>query len=553
MNKTKLRIIPLGGVGEIGKNMNALEYGDDIIILDLGSKFASDDEPGVDAILPDTRYLERNKHKIRGAVITHGHMDHIGGVGHFLKKFPVPVFGAPFTIAMIKRQLEEAGLHFKPQLRVINPDTHERVQLGQFNIELVRVGHPIPDATAIVIRTPVGVVVDTGDWRFEDDPIIGRPMDIARFKELAQEGVTLLMGDSTNALVPGSTAKERDIVPAFDELFSRAPGRVILSMFASNIFRIQLAINATAKSGRKLVVTGRSMLANIETAINTGHLKVPAGLIARTADGIASSRITILTTGSQGEPNSGLWRMAAGEHKAVKIKPGDSVILSSSIIPGNWERINELVDSLMREGAKVYQHSTRHLDGAGILHASGHASREDLMALLKLLKPKHLVPIHGNYSMQLAHASIAGRAGIGDNNIFILNIGNVLELSSKSVMLGEPVESGEIYLQGLLEGRLGDEVIHERVKLSSEGVVIVNAVVSATSGKLMGRPSIVSRGFVHMKDNQPLINQIALESRKAIEKACGVSVEISVREYIGDQIKKATGRQPLVLTAITKV
>jgi ribonuclease J len=547
LDKPNLRVIPLGGLGEIGKNMTALEYGNDIIVLDFGSKFATDEEPGVDMIIPDTAYLEQNRHKIRGFVITHGHMDHIGAAGHLLAKIPAPVFGTLLTLEMVKKQIEEYHLPTKTQFRTLNPDTHERVQLGAFNIELVRVGHSIPDAAAIVIRTPAGTVIDTGDWRPEPDPIVGKPMDLERLREIADEGVTLLMGDSTNSQRIGTISPENLIGPSYDELFNRSSRRIIMSMFASNINRVQLVIDAAAKHNRKLAFTGRSMLANVELAVRLGYISVPPGLIVRAGDRVPEDQLVVLSTGSQGEQNSALQRMATGAHPTVKIKRGDTIILSSSPISGNEKAVNDLVDLLLREGATIFQHTTRDLDSHGPLHASGHAFHDDLADLIRLLKPIFHMPIHGHYAMQARHAEIAMENGIPADNVFVMNIGEVLEINGSHATKNGTVPSGSTYLDG--SSTIDNKVITERLELGEEGMITV-VITLGRDGRPIARPQIISRGLVHVDTNRRLMDDLQSAVTQVVRASRAGDVSVQVRDAVAQIISERLERNPVVLVHV---
>ena len=429
-NQPTLRIIPLGGLGEIGKNMTALEYGDDIIVVDIGSTFPNQNQPGIDMVIPDVTYLEKHKRKIKGHIITHAHLDHIGGIGYILPKLPAPMYGARFTLAMIEKGIAEHNLQQAPQFRVVDPNKHERVQLGQFNVELVRMNHSIPDSVAVVVRTPAGTILMTGDWRVEDNPLLGQTLDWDRLKEIGKEGLDVLLADSTNTVRVGRNNSERDIIPTLTDLFGRAQGRVMISTFASSVNRVQMIIDAAAASNRKLALVGRSMLSNVELAVKLGYVKVPPGLIMRVQDanGPSGERVVILCTGSQGEENSALSRMSTGDHPHVKIKPGDTVILSSSPIQGNERSVSRSVSNLMREGVKVYQQGTKDLDDHGILHVSGHATRDEQAQLIETLKPKYFIPIHGEFYMLVNHGRLAVEKGIPAENVFVLDNGDMLWL-----------------------------------------------------------------------------------------------------------------------------
>lgn len=560
-SQTRLRVMSLGGLGEIGKNMTVLEYGDDIIVLDVGSKFADANQPGVDHLIPDITYLEKNKHKLKGIVITHGHMDHIGGAGYMLPKLPAPIYGSRFTIAMLEKQIEEFKLQVQPRFTILDPDKHERVQIGAFNIELLRVGHSIPDATAVVIRTPVGTVIDTGDWRFEPNPIIGPPMDVDRLREIGDEGVLLLLGDSTNAARAGQTPEEHLIAPTFDDLFGRANGRIIISTFASSVNRVQLIINAAEKAGRKLAFVGRSMLANVELGVKLGYIKVPPGMITRVQDSARQDgeKMVILCTGSQGEINAALSRMATGDHPHVKIKSNDTVILTSNPIGGNIVAVGDLVDQLMREGAKVYQAGTQTIDGSGMLHTSGHAFRDDIGELISIVRPKFLMPIHGTFAMQTRHAEVGVENGVKKENIFVLDIGDVLELTADKAECKERIPSGVVFVDGSGVGDVENLVLRDRMTLGSDGMVVVVATVDKRSGRLMGSPDIISRGFVHMKESEELIGRMRQEIRKSFERrdknrpTDWQRFKLQLRDEVSDLLYAKTKRSPMVLPVVHEI
>lgn len=552
-----VRVIPLGGLGEIGKNMNAIEYGEDIIVIDMGFKFPTEDEPGIDYVIPDTTYLEKNRHKIRGHVITHGHEDHIGGIPYILPKLPAPIYGARFTLGMIEKKLVEH--HIKPTLRVMDPDKHERVQLGAFTVELVRVTHSIPDACAVVIDTPVGRIVNPGDWRFDLSPIDNKPPDIERLKQLGEEGVMLFMGDSTSATRPGKTHSEKTIEPAFHDLFERVRGRMIIATFASQINRVQLIMDAAHKTGRKVAFNGRSMLANVELAVKLGYLRIPAGMIVRMSEvvNLPDHQVVILCTGSQGEVNASLSRMARGEHKQIKIKPGDAVIMSSSVIPGNELSVIRSMDALMRGGAHVYHDTTREIDGHGRLHTSGHAYRDELIEMISMIKPKYLMPVHGDFNMQMRHAQLAVELGIPKQNIFVLDNGDVLELTPTGARKGEKVPSGVIMIDGAGVADAGGVVLRDRMAMGANGIFVIVATVSKKSGQLVSSPDIVSRGFIYMKDNEDLINR----ARNEVKKAFGhkkkdhdwTKFKLRLRDDIGNFLYRETQRNPIVITVVNEV
>ncbi|HVE80913.1 MAG TPA: ribonuclease J [Candidatus Dormibacteraeota bacterium] len=561
-HESKLKIIPLGGLGEIGKNMMAIEYENDMIIVDIGFAFPDENQPGIDYIIPDTTYVEKNKHKLRGIIITHGHMDHIGASGYVLPKLQVPVYGTRLSLAMVEKQIEEFRLQTAPQFRVMDPDKHERVQLGVFNVELVRVTHSIPDAAAVAIRTPLGTLIHTGDWRLDTKPIDNRPMDLARFEQIGkEENVVLLMSDSTNSERLGSTQDETQIETSLDEIFKRTGGRVIISTFASSLSRVQLIVNSSHKAGRKLSFTGRSMLANVEIAVKMGYIKVPTGLITRVQDGakLQDGKTVILCTGSQGEVNSALSRMSTGDHPHVKIKPGDAVVMSSSPIPGNEKAIVASIDALMREGAKVYIHGWRDLDDLGILHVSGHAPREDLSRLITLVKPKHFLPIHGEFHHMVHHAEVAVKSGVTSANVFVMDNGDVLEITKNGARKGERVASGIILVDGSGIGDVENLVLRDRLALGSDGMVVIIGTVDRKTGKLLTSPDIISRGFVHMKESEDLIGRLRYEVRKSFERrntkepADWQKFKLQLRDDIADFLYSKTKRNPMVLPVVNEV
>ncbi|MBW4061268.1 ribonuclease J [Candidatus Saccharibacteria bacterium] len=561
----KLRIIPLGGLGEVGKNMMAIEYGDDIITVDMGFMFPNPTkQPGVDYMIPDVTYLIKNKHKIRGHILSHAHEDHMGGIPFILPQLPAPIFTARFSAGMVEKKLVEYHLQTQPQIRVLDPDIHERVQLGVFNIELVRVTHAIPDACAVVISTPVGKIINTGDWRFDPTPVDNKVADKPRLEELGREGVLLLMGDSTSCELPGRSMSEMAIADSFDDVFGRAEGRIILASFSSQINRIQLVIDSTARAGRKIAFVGRSMLANVELAVKLGYLKVPAGIVMKVQEIVnqPDNKVVVMCTGSQGEENSALTRMGNGEHQNIKIKAGDSIIFSSSIIPGNDRSVTSSMDGLMREGARVYHHIFRDLDHVGPLHVGGHGHREEVIEMVQLVKPKFFVPIHGEFHMLVRNAEAAIEAGIPQSNVFVMDNGDVLELTADSAAKAPRVQAGIVMIDGAGIGDVEGVVLRDRVALASEGVFMIIATVSRKTGKLISSPDIISRGFIYMKDNEDLINKTRAEVRRAFEKKSNTGpmtredwtkFKLNLRDDVADYLYSQTKRNPMVLPVVNEV
>lgn len=558
-SEAKLKIIPLGGLGEVGKNMTALEYDNDIIVVDFGSNFPNDMQPGIDLVVPDMTYLERNKGRVRGWIITHGHMDHMGAAGIAVGKVPAPIFGTRFTLAMAEKRMEEFPLNFKPDFRVMDPDRHEKVQLGQFNVELVRSCHSIPDSAMVFIKCPGGTVLHSGDFRFDSKPIDGRPMDMERLRQIGNDGLTLLLGESTNVTKPGNAPLEADIIPTLDYLIGRASGRVIISAFASNVNRLQMVVDATARAGRRLAIGGRSMITNLELAVSHGYIKLPKGIVMRMQDitGTADHDIVILCTGSQGEDNAVLARMSRGDHPHVKIKAGDSVLFSSNPISGNEPSVTDVIDALMREGARVYQHSTAKIDGHGPLHCTGHAYRDDIAELIRMTKPKYLMPIHGYFFMQSGHAEVGVQNGIPASNVFVLDNGDVLEIDAQSARRGGRVSSGDLLVDGLSIGDIENVVLRDRLALGADGMVVVIVTLNRKTGKLMTSPDIISRGFIHMKDNEELVSKLRYEVRRAFERGEGKQdwqkFKMNMRDDIADFLYGHTRRNPMVLPVINEV
>lgn len=555
-----MRIIPLGGLGEIGKNMMAVEYENDIVIIDMGFAFPDQFQPGIDYIIPDTTYLETNKHKIRGIIITHGHMDHIGGAGYIIPKFPVPIYGSRLSLAFVEKQIGEFKIN-TPEWRVMDPDKHERVQLGVFNLELVRVTHTISDSTAVVLRTPIGTIINTGDWRPDPTPLDNKHMDFDRLGELGKEGVLLLMSDSTSCDRPGNAPSERIVGPTIDDLFSRANGRILVSAFSSSITRVQLIIDAAAKANRKLALVGRSTLANVELCVKLGYIKIPVGLVMKVQDIVrqADEKIVILSTGSQGEENSALVRMSTGDHQNVKIKPGDSIILSSSVIPGNEKSVFRLIDNLMREGASVFARSTEGIKHHGALHVGGHAHKDDVGDLVNLIKPKYYMPIHGEFHHLVYSAEAAVENGVLPADCYILDNGDVLEITPSRAKKGDRVPSGIVLVDGSGVGDVEQVVLRDRLTMSADGIFVVVATVDRKTGKLVSSPDIISRGFIYMKENEELISKARMEVRKAFENRNArepldpIRFKMRLRDDLSDLLYKRTKRNPMIIPVINEV
>ena len=540
----------------------ALEYEDDIIIMDMGFTFPNEDQPGIDLVVPDVTYLEERKHKIRGIVITHAHEDHVGGIPFLLPKIPAPIYAALFTVKFIERKLEEYHLDFKPELHIVNQDTHDKIQLGVFTVEFIRVNHSIPDACALAIHTPVGTIINTGDWRFEEKPLDGKLSDKGRLKEIGDEGVALLMCDSTNCEYPGRTPSETEITETLDEIMVRNYNkRVIISSFGSQITRMQIIINAVEKAHRKLVVAGRSMVNNLELSVKLGYVKVPPGLIVKAQDmkSYQDSQLAVLTTGSQGEEFSALQRMGRGEHRDVKLKEGDIVVLSASMIPGNEKSIFGMVDNLFRWGAYVYQGITRGIDDLGIFHISGHANVDEVKEMIELVRPKYYLPIHGELHHMKHNAKIALDMGYDPKNVLVVENGQTLEMDKEGIKLGKKVPTGEVLIDGAGIGDVQEIVLKDRLAMSSDGVFMIVATVDKKTGRLVTSPDIISRGFIYVKDNADILNN----SRKIVKnifasKSPGVPANSPIfkarmRDEVGNYLYKLTKRNPIVLPVVIEV
>ncbi len=566
MSKTdagKLKIIPLGGLDKIGKNMMALEYENDIIVMDIGFMFPGPETPGIDYIIPDTTYLEERKHKIRAHLITHAHMDHVGGIPFILPKLPAPIYAANFTAKFIERQLEEYKLPFKPEIRTVDQDSGEKIQLGAFSIEFIRITHSIPDACSIAIHTPVGTLINTGDWRFDDDPLSGKPSNKARLKELGDEGVLMLMCDSTSCENMGTSPTEQEIIETLDEIFIRNYNkRVIISSFASQVDRIQVFVDAAHKAKRKLALAGRSLLSNMEIAVKLGYVKVPPGLLIKAADvsKYQDGEVAVLTTGHQGEENSGLVRMGKGEHKDIKLKASDVVVLSSSIIPGNEKSVWGMVDDLFRWGPYVYQQATRTFDDLGIMHTSGHAYYEEVKEMISLVRPKYYLPIHGEVHHMVHNAEIAKRGGVvKPENVFVIENGQTLEAMDGAVKLGPIVQSGSVLIDGSGIGDVQDIVLKDRLAMASDGIFTVIATVNRKTGKLVTSPDIISRGFIYVKDNEELLNSSRtivkniFANRNPKTPPNSPIVKARMRDELSNLLYKVTKRSPIVLPVVIEV
>ena len=552
-DKPALSVIPLGGIGEIGLNSTVFEYGDDMILVDCGIMFPDESMLGVDIVIPDFTYLLENREKLRGILITHGHEDHTGALPYLLKELNVPVYGTRLTLGLIKSKLEEHGLDEKVELIPVRP--RDKVKLGVFDVEFIRVTHSIVDGVGLGIKTPVGNVVHTGDFKIDPTPVDGELLDFHLFSQYGREGVLLLMSDSTNATKGGFTFSEKEVRRAFEDIFSKAKKRIIIATFASNIHRVQQAIDVAQMYGRKVILNGRSMVNNARIAAELGYLNIPEGMWRRLEDlkNMPEEEVVIITTGSQGEPMSAMDRMAMDEHKQIKVHAGDTVILSAKVIPGNEKSIARIINHLFMRGADVIYEKTSEI------HVSGHASKEELKLMLNIVKPKFFIPVHGEYRHLISHANLAKKVGIPEDNIFILKDGDVVELTEDSAAKRGFVTAGRVFIDGKGVGDVGDMVLRDRMKLASDGVVIVIIGLEKLTGKLLTGPDIISRGFVFEDASQELYGEVKdlvgdlLLNMTAETKSEWSLVQASVRSALKKFIKKKMDRLPMILPIIIEI
>jgi ribonuclease J len=552
-NETPLRIIPLGGVGEIGKNMYVFEYGDDIVVVDCGLMFPDEEMFGIDLVIPDVTYLRENRDKVRAFLITHAHEDHVGGLPYILPYFPgVPVYASTLARGLLGIKIKEHKLHDNPLLPL---DPGDSLRIGPFRIEPFRISHSIPDAMGMALHTPVGTVVTTGDFKFDHTPVDGRRSDFAVLSRLGQDGVICLLSDSTRAENPGYTLSERTVGETFREIMEPLDGRVIVATFASNIARIQQVIDAAAAFDRKVAVIGRSMEQNFRIATDLGYLTfAPGQILGKDQIGtVAADRIVIATTGAQGEPMAGLARMANRDHRFVEIQPGDTVIVSASPIPGNEEYVARTIDNLFKAGANVFYHAVKHA------HVSGHASQEELKLMLGLTRPKYFIPIHGEFRMLVQHGRLAIETGVAPENVFIIENGQAIEFfPDGSARRAAPVTSGYVLVDGLSVGDVGEVVLRDRRALASDGMFIVVVTVDKQTGRIVAKPEIVTRGFVRGNEHDPLMDGAVDRMMAAIEGQGDRTSEVGLlKSQIKDEISRylyeQTRRRPLVFPVVVEV
>jgi ribonuclease J len=554
-NQEKLLIFALGGVGEIGKNMYVIQYGNDIVVVDSGLKFPEEDMLGIDIVIPDITYLTDNRDKVRGILITHGHEDHIGGLPYVLKHLNVPVYGTKLTLGLIEGKLKEAGLLGETKRILINADSE--VQLGSIRATFFRTNHSIPDSVGVCLDTPEGIVVHTGDFKFDHTPVNDQYADLQRMAAIGSRGVLALLSDSTNAERPGFTPSESKIGQEFEDIFRKSTQRVVVATFASNVHRIQQVINAAMATKRKLAVVGRSMVNVVSIASELGYLNIPEGMLIEPDEvgKMAADRVVVLSTGSQGEPMSALTRMARSTHRKVDILPGDTVIIAATPIPGNEKYVGRTVDELFRLGANV-------IYGPGSVsgvHVSGHGSQEELKLMLNLIKPKYFIPIHGEYRMLRQHSLLAESVGVERENIFILDNGDTVEIQGGAARKGNKVQAGNVLIDGLGVGDVGNIVLRDRKLLSQDGILVVVVTLSKQDGAIVSGPDIISRGFVYVRESEGLLEEANRIVTSTLNKLMSdnvnewASLKTNVKDALGRFLYEQTRRRPMILPIIMEV
>ena len=551
--KAKVKIIPLGGLNEIGKNMTAIEYKNDIVIIDCGLKFPDEDMFGIDVVIPDITYLLKHRDKVSGIFLTHGHEDHIGALPYVLKQLNVPVYGTKLTLGIVQSKLKEHNLLSTTELITVKP--RDVVRLNSVSVEFIKTNHSIADSVAIAVHTPLGAVLHTGDFKVDYTPIDGEPMDFARFAELGKKGVLLMMADSTNVERPGYTMSEKIVGESLCRIFGKSKGRIIVATFASNIHRIQQIIDAAAMYGRKVAVSGRSMENIVQVAIELGYIKIEKENLV-SIDQINkynNDQIVIITTGSQGEPMSALARMATSEHRKVNIVPGDTIIISATPIPGNEKLVSRVVDQLFKKGAEVVYGASE------AVHVSGHACQEELKLMQTLVKPKYFIPVHGEYRHLKQHGELANSIGVPKSNILIPEIGDVIEVTRNSIKKSGTVISGQIFVDGLGVGDVGNIVIRDRKHLSQDGILTVVVTLSKENKAIIAGPDIISRGFVYVRESEKLMDEARdivrdvftkCEERKITDWS---TLKSTVRDELKSFLYEKTKRKPMILPIIMEI
>lgn len=552
MNKSSVSIFALGGVGEIGKNMYCIQYDEEIIVIDAGLKFPDEDMPGINLVIQDISHLIENKHRVKGIFLTHGHEDHIGGLPYVLKDLKVPVYGAALTMGLVRFKLEEHGMLQSADLHIITDDSE--IKFNALSISFFRTTHSIPDSFGIAVTTPIGVIVQTGDFKFDFTPV-DKPADLNKMAEIGRRGVLALLSDSTNSEKAGFTPSEKTVGDAIRDLFYHCEGRILFATFASNVHRLQQVVEAADLCGRKIAIIGRSMEKVFQIGKELGYIRVPEGMIieARDCHKYSADKVVIICTGSQGEPNAALTRISYGSHRIISIHPGDTVIFSASPIPGNTLNVYKSIDLLVRAGAEVIHGSI--LD----IHASGHGCQEDLKLMLNLMKPKYFIPIHGEYRMLVHHAMLAEQVGINPMDIFIMDIGNVLHISETTAQLGTSVPSGNLLVDGQVVSKMGTLILDERTQLSQSGVLIIVATVEMIKFQILSGPNIVSRGFIYVRESGEMIKKAESLTLRVFRELCDSkesSTELWEKRIVAELTAfffEHTERSPMILPIILRV
>ena len=548
--KSNLKIIPLGGLEEIGNNMTIFEYEDEIIIVDCGLEFPTDDMLGVDLVIPDVTYLERNKEKIKGMVITHGHEDHIGAIPYILKQINIPIYGTKLTLGLIKNKLEEHKLLRSTKLHEV--EAGQTVKFGKMKVEFIRSCHSIPDAVMLAIYTPVGIVFHTGDFKIDYTPINSEVTDLTRIAEIGKKGVLVLLSDSTNAERKGYTMSERTVGQELDKLFVNCRKRIVVATFASNVHRVQQIVDASVENGRKIAVCGRSMINMIETARELGYIDAPKDIFIDIdmIKNYTDEQLVIMTTGSQGETMSALTRMAAGEHKKIEITPNDLIIISASPIPGNEKSVSKVIDDLLQLGADVVYNALADI------HVSGHACQEEQKLIFALTKPKYFIPVHGEYRQLLAHSETAKSMGVEPQNIFMSTNGRIIEINEKEAKQTGIVPCGKILVDGYGVGDVGNVVLRDRQHLSQDGLIVIVMTMDSSTGEIVAGPDVISRGFVYVKESENLMDEVKKFIREEVQilESKGIrdwaTIKSTLKDHIRDYIFQKTKRNPMILPII---
>ncbi len=549
---SRIQIISLGGLGEIGKNMTVIRYQDTIVVIDAGLMFPEEELLGIDVVIPDITYLLENKEKVKAVLLTHGHEDHVGALPYLLREMDVPVYGSRLTLGIVEGKLKEHDLSCQ-NLHVVKP--RDVLKIGPFDLEFLRVSHSIPDAMGIAIHTPMGIILHTGDIKLDQTPVDGQVVDFRKLAELGDKGVLVMVGDSTNAVKPGFTMSEKVVGNTFDDLFGKCEGRIIVTTFASNVHRIQQVICTAQRYGRKVSIVGRSMVNNVKISQELGYIDMPEGILIEMEEisNYPPHEVVIVTTGSQGEPMSALTRMATADHRWVSIEPGDTVIISATPIPGNEKLVGKTVDLLFRQGAEVIYEKTM-----GV-HVSGHASQEELKILLNLIRPRYFIPVHGEYRHLMKHAKLAESLGIPRSRIFVAENGQIIEVGKKKASIAGKVTAGKILVDGFGVGDVGNIVLRDRKQLSQDGIMIVVVTINKDGGDVVAGPDIVTRGFVYVRESEELIEDSRERVREALDICAKKNItewavmKAQIRERLGKHLYDKTGRRPMILPIIMEV